>query len=458
VVTTDAARGRPWPRAARIAQLAGVVLIAGSLAGGAGAVPRTALSAPSGAALAAPDESVRYATALAESASARQPPAGTPVVFRQTDAAFDDTLGDAATGPDIARVAVVNDAAGNVGIGVSYANRTCATGSDLVFVDLDVDQNAATGTPLGIDYLLFVDVPGNRRGVARWDGSLFQPVAVSTLQAGCNAQGFDSWSFNRTELGIGSGFNFYTSACADASRAQCGDLAPNALPLWNYQLSATPPAPPAPPPTPPPPSPPPTPAPPPTPPARTAADAPRLPKRSSYTGASIRHGKLAPAIYATMKVVGGGRQLQVACWSKPDWSNVLADLGAPERHRTAIQGFWIPAQKRFLHLSPTVCGYVQALMSSRRANGDRAWASTVALHEAAHMYGIRNEAEATCYAVQLVYFFARRVGFAHPAGLRMERLAVRTTRTRVASGYWDASRCRDGGAWDLDEENLNLNY
>jgi hypothetical protein len=191
---------------------------------------------------------------------------------------------------------------------------------------------------------------------------------------------------------------------------------------------------------------------------RTAADAPRLPKRASYAGASIRHGKLAPAIYATMKVAGGGRQLQVACWSRPDWSSVLADLGAPERERTRIQGFWLPSQKRFLHLSPPVCSHVQALMSSHRGNGDRAWASTVALHETAHMYGVRNEAQATCYAVQLVYYFARRIGFTHIGGLRMERLAVQTTRRRVASGYWDAARCRDGGAWDLDDENSNIDY
>lgn len=432
-------------RVARLVLVAAVALVAG---GGAGS---TATVLPGSGGVDAGAAGVRFAQALASGAPRSAAPVGSPVVLREADAVYDDSIGDAATGPDIARVSVVDDATGAVGIGVSYGNRSCAAAGDVVFVDLDVDQNVATGTPLGIDLLLFVDIPGNRRGVARWDGSLFQPVFVSSLQAGCEAQGFDYWIFNRTELGIGAGFSFYASACTDTSRAQCPDTAPNGLPLWNYQLSAAPPSP----------SPPPTPSPPPapTPPQRTVDDAPRLPKRAAYTGGSIRHTKLASTIYATMKVVGGGRQMQVACWSKGDWATVLADLGeAPTRGGAVIRGFWLPAQRRFLHLAPKVCGDLQALISSRRGNADRARAGTVALHEAAHMYGVGNEAQANCFAVQLVYYFARRLGFSHVEGLRLERLAVRGTRARAPARYWDAVRCRDGGAWDLDEENRNLDY
>jgi hypothetical protein len=159
-----------------------------------------------------------------------------------------------------------------------------------------------------------------------------------------------------------------------------------------------------------------------------------------------------------MKVVRGGRQLQVACWSSRDWTSVLADLGVPPARAKRILGFWLSAQRRFLHLAPSICGDLQALLGSKQPTAGRAFASSVALHEAAHMYGVSNEAQATCYGVQLVYYLARRIGLTHPASLRMEQLAVRTTRQRAPSGYWNSSRCHDGGAWDLDDENRNLDH
>ena len=39
----------------------------------------------------------------------------------------------------------------------------------------------------------------------------------------------------------------------------------------------------------------------------------------------------------------------------------------------------------------------------------------------------------------------------------MESLAVRGVRARSPRNYWDATRCRDGGAWDLDDA-ANLDY
>ena len=60
--------------------------------------------------------------------------------------------------------------------------------------------------------------------------------------------------------------------------------------------------------------------------------------------------------------------------------------------------------------------------------------------------------------MQLVYTFTRRIGLTHNASLRMEQLAVRTTRRNVPPEYWDSARCRDGGVWDLDDENRNLDY
>jgi hypothetical protein len=173
---------------------------------------------------------------------------------------------------------------------------------------------------------------------------------------------------------------------------------------------------------------------------------------------SIRHVKAASSIYSTMKVVRGGRRLQVACWSPRDWRSVLADLGDTPSGKTVVLGFWHPAQPRFLHLAPPVCKNLQALITTRRGNSSRAFASVVALHETAHMYGVRNEAQASCYAVQLVYYFARVLRVTPSRAVGLQRQAVRTTRRTAPRGYWDSQRCRDGGAWDLDGNSRNLSY
>jgi hypothetical protein len=199
--------------------------------------------------------------------------------------------------------------------------------------------------------------------------------------------------------------------------------------------------------------------PPPLPPATSLEDAATLPKRERYTGASIRHARLAAAIYRTMKVAGGGRQLQVACWSRVDWPSVVASMGGTvSTHRAVLAGFWHPRQPRFLHLSPKACEDIRALVATRKSNGQRAAAAAVALHETTHMYGVRNEAQANCYGVQLVYYLARELRFSRSAAIRLERLGVRKIRSAAPRGYWDATRCHDGGEWDLDDATRNLDY
>jgi hypothetical protein len=348
-----------------------------------------------------------------------------------SDVTFADTVGDAQLGIADIRNVTVSDASGAIAVRVSYADRACATG-EAVLVELDTDRSAATGSVDGIDYLLSVDASG-RRGVARWNGSTFQPVSVPSLRAGCDPRGFDSWSFRAGALGIEPSFRLRVSSCLDASQAECGDVAPNDRSLWTYRL------------TPPPP--------------QSLEDASTLPKRERYAGASIRHVRLGSAIYETMKVAGGGRQLQVACWSKTDWPSVVASMGGTiSTKRTILVGFWHPRQPRFLHLSPKACTDVQALIATRKSNGQRAAAAAVALHETAHMYGVRNEAQANCYGVQLVYYLARELRFPRSGALRLERLAVRKVRSSAPRGYWDRARCRDGGEWDLDDGTRNLDY
>jgi hypothetical protein len=399
---------------------------------------------------------------LAKTRTASTAPAIGKTPIRTLDAAYDDTVGDAqGLAPDIARVAVVNDANGTIGIAAAYANRpACVTAGDFLAVYLDADQNPATGAaPAGTEYALFIDGTTDQIGAGRWDGSSFQLFGLTSLQVTCDPSGFDFWIFNGRELGITTGFNFFVGATyTDSAGNRYSDFAPDGLPIWNYQLSAGTPPPPPPPPSPPPPSPPPPRPSPPPPPVRTAEDAPRLPKRERYAGQSIRHAHAARKIYATMRLLRLGKQLQVACWSKRDWRSVIEDLGGPTSGPTVLLGFWLSRQPRFLHLSPTTCRNLQALISTRRGNGPRAEASVVALHETAHMYGVRNEAEANCYAVQLVYYFARQLRVSPRQAQLLEQQAVRRTRATAPRGYWSSESCRDGGRWDLDDEGANLSY
>lgn len=87
----------------------------------------------------------------------------------------------------------------------------------------------------------------------------------------------------------------------------------------------------------------------------------------------------------------------------------------------------------------------RAFSSSRRAHG-AAVATAVGQLGA---YGIGNEAQPNCFAVRLVPVAARFVGLSPASGERLRRLALEVTRRTAPPGYWNASRCRDGGPWDL---------
>ncbi len=137
-------------------------------------------------------------------------------------------------------------------------------------------------------------------------------------------------------------------------------------------------------------------------------------------------------------------------WSKQDWPSVLASAGGGRDEPGVVTlAFWFSGQPRWLHLSPTTCTNVQALIDSRVPNSSRALALATVLHETTHAYGVRNEARANCYGVQLVYPLARALAFSAGRAARLEDLALRTTRSSAPPGYWDSARCRSGGAWDL---------
>jgi hypothetical protein len=400
--------------------------------------------------------------------------AGTPAPLR-ADASYQDTVGDAEGGlaPDIAAVVVADDPDGTIRFGIDYANRVCTGAGDFAAVFVDSDRNPATGS-YGADVALAIDAGAGTVGAFRWDGAAYRPFGASTLRAACDAAGgIDVIAVGRADLGVGAGFAFDVSTQFEQGPDRFYDQAPDSG-TWSYELSASEPPPAAcadgldndgdaavdfpldpgcsdtldtdetdaaePPPL-----------------GKTYRSAPGLPRRDAYTGAaSVKHEKLTSIVYRTMKSIGSPRTLAIACWAEVDWDSVLSSLGVEEEADTVLLGFWLSEQPRWLHLSPGTCANVQRLLSTKRVNGPRARAFTTVLHETLHAYGVRIEAKTNCYATQLVPLGGRALGLSEQKARSLGRLAVTETRAGAPAGYWDATRCRDGGAWDLRPGEPNL--
>ena len=184
---------------------------------------------------------------------------------------------------------------------------------------------------------------------------------------------------------------------------------------------------------------------------KTVGSAATLPGSSRYNGSrSIKHTVLTTLVYRTMKSLGMPRQLAFACWNRSDWLSVLAAEGTtPTRGDSMLLGFWLGRQPRWLHLAPSVCADVQGLLSSKRPNAPRAGALSTVIHETLHAYGLRNEAQTNCFAVQLVPIFGVNMGMPRSRATYMGTLARNFVRMYAPSGYWNRLNCRDGGVWDL---------
>ena len=216
----------------------------------------------------------------------------------------------------------------------------------------------------------------------------------------------------------------------------------------------------------------PTPPPPPAPPApkpvvedphapistKTIAAAATLPGSTVFNNRrSVKHTTLTRLVYRTMKQLGYPRQLAFACWNRSDWLSVLAAEGAePESGDSQLLGFWLGRQPRWLHLAPGICSDVQGLISSKRPNARRAGALSTVIHETLHAYGVANEAQTNCMAVQLVPVFGWNLGLSTKQASYLGTLARNYVRKWAPSGYWNAARCRDGAAWDVFPGMRNL--
>jgi hypothetical protein len=192
---------------------------------------------------------------------------------------------------------------------------------------------------------------------------------------------------------------------------------------------------------------------------KTRESAALLPSQARFTGArSIKHATLTTIVAETMKAAGRRpRTLAVACWTRGDFAAVLAAVGqAPSRGFVDTTGMWFRSQPHWLHLSQEACARAQRLLDTKGTTWFDADGLVTPLHEAMHATGISNEAQANCLAVQLTPLAASFAGLPQVRARRLGALALAYTRETAPRDYWDAKRCRDGGAWDIDPHRANL--
>src|SRR5262249_18603833 len=81
------------------------------------------------------------------------------------------------------------------------------------------------------------------------------------------------------------------------------------------------------------------------------AEAPPLPRAADFTGPSILDTRLSATAYALTRRIGAPKSVDVACWSKAEWSEIATD-GDPLYSTT---GLYVEDMPHWVHLSPKVC-------------------------------------------------------------------------------------------------------
>jgi hypothetical protein len=165
---------------------------------------------------------------------------------------FEDSTGEAADAPDITRVIVSNNNAGLITFKLNIPNRPTFTEDILVNVDVDSDNNPATGDPttLGADYA--IQLFRGSADLFRWDGTSFTRTATDPPQSSLvfSYVGGPQIKISAAELGNTTALNFGAIAITgikldlngdpDFTNAKA-DLAPDAgHGLWKYQVNTAP--------------------------------------------------------------------------------------------------------------------------------------------------------------------------------------------------------------------------
>jgi hypothetical protein len=182
---------------------------------------------------------------LAFAAGGAWAPAAT-TVSTANSVTFQDSIGERADAPDITTVVVSNTNAGAITFKINGPARL--TDDMLVGIDLDSDNNPATGDPqtLGADYA--IELFQGSANLFRWDGANFTRRTNDPPQSTLTFTGL-TIRINASELGNTTRFNFdalvitgitFVNGEPDFSAVRA-DLAPDPdHGLWNYTLNTAP--------------------------------------------------------------------------------------------------------------------------------------------------------------------------------------------------------------------------
>jgi hypothetical protein len=175
-----------------------------------------------------------------------------PLKPAANSATFDDSTGEAADAPDITTAVVSNTNAGLITFKVNIPNRPTLTEDMLINIDVDSDNNLATGDPdtLGADYS--IQLFQSRIDLFRWDGTSFTRTGTDPPQASLvfSYAGGPSIKISAAELGNSTRLKFGAIAISgikldangdpDFTNAKA-DLAPDpGHGLWGYEVNTAP--------------------------------------------------------------------------------------------------------------------------------------------------------------------------------------------------------------------------
>ncbi len=184
--------------------------------------------------------------ALPAAAVGARAPLGTtaPAAAAANSVTFNDSTGENPAAPDITSLVVSNTDAGVISFRVNVPNRPALSQDMLIALEVDSDNNPATGSPEGTDYA--IELVQGEVALFRWDGTNFtrrpgDPAATSLI---FSYQGGVTITISAAELGNTTRLRFsafvisglaidpttggldFTNAAADAAPAVDAGLYP----------------------------------------------------------------------------------------------------------------------------------------------------------------------------------------------------------------------------------------
>jgi hypothetical protein len=176
-----------------------------------------------------------------------------PAAQAANSTTYQDSAGENPTAPDITTLVVSNTDAGIVSFRINIPNRSSFSSDMLIAIEVDSDNNSATGSPEGTEYA--IEIFQGEAALFRWDGANFtrrpgDPPFTSLLFAYEN--GGITIRISAAELGNTKAFKFSAFAISGiAIDPVTGDLdftnaAADSAPavgagLYAYQVKLTPP-------------------------------------------------------------------------------------------------------------------------------------------------------------------------------------------------------------------------